>query len=333
MHQTSYETTIGSSLVVKPVERAIKEACIKDMLYNQHLDLITTLEIRPLVVTGQYTSESNIPLFAHPLLVTGTQGYSFLCADIRPFIRKDRLDDQWSTIPPIRNTTEYNFAKTRLILNLAWVTGAVRQIQSQFSIAGSVFAGWLSELITRQYALDPRDQTALFCLSYLHYQTLFQDSPQLDDDTVQAAVIHIIKTTPAPGTLVNSLVNEMKSLPLGDLNAYCEAVKTVLQNVRLEKFNPGILVTLTGQSWFGLNAKEILAVCLEHPPTWVSIVYTAIEERTFRNSVIAKLAERYIKGSSRTDFVNSMGLFCDNYIKVDRGQTLRQAIEALEATP
>lgn len=330
--RTSYETTIGSSLVVKPVEKAIKEACIRDMLYNQHLDLITSLDVRPLVVVGHHASESNIPLFAHPLLVPGTQGYTFLCADIRPFIRKDRLDSEWSVTPPIRNMTEYSVAKTRLLLNLAWVTGSAQQLQSQFTLAGSVFAGWLSELITRQYALDPRDQVALFCLSYLYYQTLFQDSSTLTDDTLQAAVIHIIKSTPAPGTLVNSLVTEMQSLPLGDLNSYCEAVKSVLQNVRLEKFNAGVLVTLTGQSWFGLNAREILAVSLEHPPTWCTIVHAALQERTYRNSVLAKLAERYIKGSTRNDYLNAMSLFMDNYLVADERQALRRALEALESS-
>jgi hypothetical protein len=331
--RTSYETTVGSSLVVKPVERAIKEACIKDMLYNQHLDIITTLDIRPLVVTGALTSESNIPLYAHPLLVTGTRGYDFLCADIRPFVRKDRLDDAWSPTPAIRNVTEYSFAKTRLVLNLAWLTGGARPMQNQFTGAATVYAGWLSELISRQYALDPRDQVALFCLSYMHYQSLFQESPQLDDDTAQAAVIHIIKATPAPGTLVNSLVSEIKSMPLGTLDLYCEAVKNLLQNIRLEKFNAGILITLTGQSWFGLNAKEILAIALEHPPTWTTIVYHALQERTYRNSVIAKLAERYIKGSSRTDFINAMALFQDNYLEADKshGTARSSALEALAA--
>lgn len=333
-YRTSYETTIGSSLVVKPIEKAVVEACIRDMLYNQHLNIINTLDVRPIVVMGLYASESNIPLFAHPLYLPNVQGYQFLCLDIRPFVRKERLEvDDWSKIPPIRNTTEYQFARDRFILNLAWLTGATHQLQSQFPLAGTVFAGWLSELISRQYALDPRDQVALFCLSYLHYQSLFQESPDLDEETRQAAVIHIIKTTPAPGALIRECVDGIlsKGYALGTINGYCDAVRDYLQNVRLEKFSAGVLVTLTGQSWFGLNAKEILAVALEHPPTWMAIVYTALQERTFRNSNIAKLAERYIKGTVRTDYINAMSLLLDNYVEADRRGLINRALEALEA--
>jgi hypothetical protein len=97
-----------------------------------------------------------------------------------------------------------------------------------------------------------------------------------------------------------------------------------------------MLITLTGQSWFGLNAKEILAIALEHPPTWTTIVHHALQERTYRNSVIAKLAERYIKGSNRTDFINAMALFQDNYLEVshtngDRSSQIQRALEELAA--
>jgi len=74
-------------------------------------------------------------------------------------------------------------------------------------------------------------------------------------------------------------------------------IKAVVQNVRLNSFNLVGLLTLIKNSWFGERARVLLSVAIEHPPTWAAIVYEAVNERTFRNSLIAKIAERLGKRS------------------------------------
>jgi hypothetical protein len=63
------------------------------------------------------------------------------------------------------------------------------------------------------------------------------------------------------------------------------------------------LFTVLGGTWFGANAKELVAVALEHPPTWISILLAAFTERSFRNSQLGKLAERGSNKKTGEDFV------------------------------
>jgi hypothetical protein len=65
------------------------------------------------------------------------------------------------------------------------------------------------------------------------------------------------------------------------------------------------LLTIVRNSWFGTNAKDYIAVALEHPPTWMAIVYTAIVERTYKNSMIYRVAEKAGKRGGAEEFIKN----------------------------
>ena len=71
-------------------------------------------------------------------------------------------------------------------------------------------------------------------------------------------------------------------------------------------------------SWFGSNAKEILAVALEHPPTWYAIVFSSLEERTYKNSMIARVAERFGKGGAWVDFKNAYSELIKRHVQQEQ---------------
>ena len=301
IYQSSYDTTIGVGMVTKQIEHAIKESFIKDVLYNRHLDLITSLEYKPVFITGEMSSESNIPFFIHPLKVENVKGVNFLCCDIRPFVRSNG-GNSWNEVD-VRNATEFQFAKNRMILNLAWLTGEVNQMRLNLSFAGTVFAAWLSESISKRFALDPKDQMILSIISHFYYQSLFYTEDQFEEDMLQKFAVHTIKATRAPSQLVFEVFD--KILRMRNLADYCENVRTILENIRLKDLNEGLLITMVGNTWFGLNFKEILAVAMEHPPTWIAIVAASLYERTYKNSQIARISERYAKGGAGIEFLKS----------------------------
>jgi hypothetical protein len=72
------------------------------------------------------------------------------------------------------------------------------------------------------------------------------------------------------------------------------------------------LITILKSSWFGNNAAELLAVSLEHPPTWVSLVYTSLSERSFKNANLSKIVERYGKNNADNEFTRSFVSLVDS---------------------
>lgn len=298
---TGYDTTIGTAIVTKTIEMAIQKALIQDLIFQSSLDLSRNLEIKPVFVTGLYHSESSIPFFNHPLLVKNSKGIVFLCTDVRPYINPN-TSTEGNLVA--RNYSEFNFVKTKAELNLAWLTEGQSQVKNNLGFAGVVFANWLSDVISKRFALDPRDQMLLAIVSHYYYQSLFYTEDRFDEDVLHKFAVHTINATKANSAMVFEVFDKIgKMQNIADL---CENIKAVLGNVRLQDLNVGLLITIVGMSWYGVNASENLAVALEHPPTWNAIVYSAVQDRSYKNSNIARVAERFSRGGVANDYIRNV---------------------------
>jgi hypothetical protein len=304
---TAYDTTVGSSLNMSKTISAIKQAFVQDILYSSNLDLISSLKYVPVFVSGRGTSESNIPLFAHPIVFEHS-GHSYIVSDIRPVV-KVNSDSEYGF--DIRNKIDFDFIKYRLIMNLIWLNDGAMSLKNDLGLAGVVFAAWMSDSIGRRFGLDPRDQLLLMIVSHYYYQSLFYN--EINEDIKQTFAVHTIKATRAPSELVLDIFDRIGEM--GSIADYCNNVKAVVENIRLKDLNAGLVITLMGNSWFGLNSKEVLAVAIEHPPTWVSLVYTVLKEKTYRNSQLARVAERYTKKSLASDYNQAFENMVENLIK------------------
>lgn len=318
----SYQTTVGSISVTKQIEHAIKEAIIKDNINIVNLDVNNKQEYKPIFITGAYSSENDIPLFTHPIMIN-FKNVNYVCTDVRLYVTKNAPIDEINN--NVKNRTEFNFAKSRGILNLVWLNNGVNSIKNSLGFAGTVFSAWLSETISKTYALDFKDQTVLAIITSLYYQSLFIDGSELDDDTKQRLAVHTIKATKAPAQMVFEVFDKIKSF--SSIEDYCSTVKEVLENVRMKDFNLAMLLTIVRNSWYGTNSKEIISVALEHPPTWCAIVYTALNERTFKNSMIYRIAERFGKRGASDEFVDSYVTLVKDYtVAVESFEPIREFV-------
>lgn len=311
----SYETTVGSAFVTKNIVTAIKQAIIHDNVSSVDLNVRSYGITKPAFITGVFSSESDIPLFTHPITVITDKKEKYLFTDLRLFLKKDALLEDIEK--GIKNLTEYNFAKSRGILNLLWLNDGVDHLRLNFAFASKVFSYWLAETISKTYSLDFKDQTIINIISSVYYQSLFMEEDTFDEATKQKMAVHTINATQAPSDLVFGVLDNVTRIH--DIKDYCELVKTVSENIRLKDFNLAALLTILRNSWYGTNAKEIVSVALEHPPTWIAVVYVALSERTYRNSLIYKIAERVGKRGLADEFmVNYKHLIQDNLVDTRR---------------
>lgn len=308
----SYDTTMGMVHVTKTIVNAIKESFIKDALYSVNLNVQDKGIFRPVFITGTRNSESDIPLFTHPIKVFESAERQYLCTDLRFFIRsagnRDTPTDKIEDL--VKNRTEYNFAKSRAILNLIWMDEGQTQLKNNLQFGGVVFCNWLAEIISKNFALDYKDQLTIAIVASFYYQSLFSENTVFDEDSKQKMAIHTIKATKAQPELVFQVFDKIGEIK--GIEDFCKNVISVTENIRLEKFNLALLLTIVKNSWYGTNAKEIITVALEHPPTWLAVVYTALQEKTFKSSMIYRVAERFGKRGGADEFTN-------NYVSLIKG--------------
>ena len=289
----AYATTIGSASITKNIETSIKEAIIKNNFNVTNLGLTKDSNLVPYFITGSLLGESEIPPFTHSITVPNFKGCTYDCTDMRLYISPEGK---------IKNKTECNFAKSRAVLNFIWQSAGPGPFKSSFQFAGGVFAQWISNAIANTFALDFKDKITLAVAASYYYQTLFYND-EITDSVMQKIAIHTINATKTNSQMVLEIFDRLQELgPIENISKFCSILPDLLENVRLNGFNLAGLLTVIRNSWYEVNAKEILSVALEHPPTWIAIVYTALAEKTYSTSTITKIAEKLNKVNSVNEF-------------------------------
>lgn len=298
VYLSSYDTTVGSGMNLSTVVHSIKECLIQ--AYPNPLDVKPQGDIKPYFIIGSDSCESNVPNFVHPLHLQSVHKDKFICMDVRNFVRLNPSIEQGFII---KNQTEFDLAKTRLVMNLLWLTQSKNYLRDLSFVPSAVFSSLISESLAKRFALDAKDQLTLAVLANVYYQFLFKEAgKEFTEEEKQKITTVTIKATKAPANFVFQIIDKIE--PINNIEEFCSVCKEVLQNVRIENLNAGLLITILSNTWF-TSGKEIVAVGLEHPPTWVSIVYAALNDKGYKNSVISKIAERYLGNKGGSDFIKS----------------------------
>lgn len=320
---TAYDTTVGKGFPTIKIISALEEAVIKNSFHTGMNVFTNSLDDSTggYLMSNQFPEFSDVPYFTHPVLLDlkkinkdQLQYEKLFVTDVRSFAIVDHKDFHGNFI--VRNKMEFDLAKIRTALNIVWVADSPLRLRDLSFVPASIYSSWISEAVSRRFALDPKDQLMLSILSCIFYYSLFIEQDKFEDTEKMRIVGAVSKATKASMKDVSDVIEQIESL--NGIKDFVKTVKAVLQNTRLDDFNEGILVSVLNTSWFGTNAKEMLSVAIEHPPTWLAIVYSSFVERSFRNSAIAKISERYALNKGQNDFVRSIVSTVKSYLADDQ---------------
>ena len=246
------------------------------------------------------------------MLLEDLHKQKYLCIDVRQFVKNSRDNNNNIGIFNIKNESEFNLSRDRLALNLIWLTQRPETIRDISYLPNAIFSSWISEGIANRFSLDPKDQMTLAIIASFYYQSLFTEFNTFIEEDRQKFVTSIIKATRAPAKMVFEVTDKIDKI--SNINDFCSICKGILENPRIENLNAGILITILGGSWFGMSAKELLAVALEHPPSWIALVNSALTERTYRKSLLSRISERYAGNKGGNDFIKAFESLVDTVI-------------------
>ena len=300
----AYQTTLGSRISTDKIQDAIAESLVRDNLLAVSLDLKNTGDVRPIFITSLHDSEENIKLFAHPYYFKSRDGTEILATDMRLYFKKRMFDGTLASLPSsILSLVEYNFTRSRVIFNLEWLEGDVQGLKNSYYFATAMFGRWIADILSRAYALDARDQIIIAIAASYYYQALFTDDTSFDEETLHKWQIHTTKCFNVEATLVKQVFSKMPKITGAE--SLVEAIRFSTENVRLKDLSIVSLLTNLKNSWYGNNSKEIIAVAVEHPPTWMAIVYAAMHDRSYRSTLVSKISERVGKRGVSEEYIQN----------------------------
>jgi len=306
---TPYETTLGKAWRTNDIENKLQRTSVHLNSTNPVLGVHNLGYIYPRFITGTSIYDEDIPLFNHPLIVKDSKDYlkQWVCSDIRPFVSVIKDDTgQGENTFRIKNKSDVEFIKLRTILTMYWLNRDYHTIRLQTVYAATIFANWLSDSIGNYYSLDAKDKLLLTVVSFVFYQCQFDDSG--DWDSIKDTIVgNAVSQLNLPANQLYDLIDNMRYMK--NTADYVEQVKHILENVRLNKFDSGILYTIIGHTWFGgFKPKENIVTALEHPPTWITITYMAYKDQTYRNAAISRLLARFTRNQVADTFAKNVEL-------------------------
>lgn len=291
--QTAYNTTAHMGDKMQTILGQITKAMVTGSLKIRNIGLSNSGQtVRVGLVEGGSVASDTIPYFNHPVFVSDPSDHSkepVVFVDVRNFGMYNKPQQKFI----VRNTTEYNWSIQRAVLNYIWAYGRKESLRDLSLLPAAAYSSLIAESVGRRYALDMAQQTTLQVLACYHYYCLFTDAKEWDETDYNRVVGAIARCTKVQAEFIYKTLHETPIIHT--LVDFCKLAREKTESVSLEGFDVGILFSITGGNWFGTNARDLMAVALEHPPTWVMIVYGGVTEATFKRSALAKLMERLAK--------------------------------------
>lgn len=239
------------------------------------------------LVVGAKDAVTEIPPFAHPIEFESVEGKKYLAIDIRPFsaLRKSTEDE-----PSIRNRSEYSLAGARALLQEAWNEGHYDELRNVSPVGAAVFARWLPESLARQFGLDPLVQMKLAVVTAYYYLCLFEPDTTVPNKERSRFITQAARAVNTTYETAEEILEGIGHI--GTLKEYCNTIKEANFSVRLERFEPAVVLQLVSGSWFGNQSRELVGVALEHPPTFLALLHSAIVDRGFYKTRLSELVNR-----------------------------------------
>lgn len=251
------------------------------------------IKLNPVILYGLSDVEKEITPFNHPLI---NKENKWIALDLRNIVKLTSDKENYE----IRNESEYSLAIQRFILSGMWVIGKQSSLYG-LSFPHFVFANWLSENLTKKFGLDLNNQIQLRVLALIYYSKLFTNEYTSDD--FNKLIIRLKEDI-----LVPKLIEEVyeKIDQLENIEDFCKACYTVTGNIRLKNLDTNVLINILANNWIGLNGKELVILSLEHPPTWISLVFSALTQRSFSKNFIGNIVEKLNKKGKGEEFLKSL---------------------------
>jgi len=303
IYKTAYDTFACHTFVMSRVKHALDAVYHTGQLQNIPRSSAYQLQ-------GGFPLANEVPAFAHPIQLDKGHDHDEVAPvamDARAFGKYDSHVGGFV----VRNKTEYDFLVLRTRLTNCWVREAPSLLLNVGTLAMKMYAQWIEQNVSKKFLLDPREQLVFRIYAAFFYWSLFQEHDHpLSAVDKHRAMATILKSTGAVAKEVTEVVEHFEK-PINGIEEFCELASEVVSSIRLKALNVGVLYAILGNTWFNSNGKEIVAVALEHPPTWIAMITMASQDRSYKNSAVNHLLEKVDRRDKGVSFMRAVTVALD----------------------
>lgn len=298
MYNSPYDTSTGRQHDVEDIITAVDIMKNNGTLVSGLVDSNPNIYAIVLAPSGSSYDSSvdasaDIQLLPHPITIRSRLDKTvFTVVDLRAYSRAITASNDGRFIMPITGAVPFNLMRARL--QQSWVEKGPAGLDEIKRYPMNIFSGWITALVDRKLTISD-DEAYRRCriISALWFESQFaQVAPnrlQLSQQQIADIALYISQVTGVDyETCINTVEAVGKYIPT--IDDFLAALHNHGSSIRYKQLTKPIFLTLMVTSWFGTSlVREVVAVGLEYPPTFVAMVWAALTERTYRETPIGRL--------------------------------------------
>jgi hypothetical protein len=306
-----YEATLGRLFKPDEYTRSVRRGII-DLPLSPVVAADGSLIQNAFFVTPQPEHEDVVNF--KEFINLGTEDKPQLVIDARQYMKYDER----SGVTRTYLTNDWQLQVVRMAMTLALMREGTAAFSRLTDLPARVFIDWVAGRMVSEYKLRPASEMLVRIIVATYYQSLIMpEIVEPGEERLKAAPI-IARLSYAPITTVLELLDSESSEAIGPLknaNDLAVALSEHSRALTIGKIKFADLHHILKSTWFGTNSTELVGIGIEHLPTWIAVLYTAVTDKSFRKSKITELAEKVDRGALTRQFINLVNIEIDKASK------------------
>ena len=295
-----YETTIGSKFNTDRSQTAIRQSLGLNYPWMKINEANKTVFIYPNPV---------VPTFSHPLTIETVKGLTYTFCDLSSFIR-ERQEGEYA----VANKPLFSLQTIRTVLTADLINNGTRSIKSLSPNVVKTYVDLITYSLSMAFSLNNEEVLALRALSGWMYYSMLHNDPFAGELEFDALVAKLAREINIPSSFLYRYLDQEFYKNVGD---FLEKIRQKISNPAVQKINEGLFYTVIAKNlnanvWIGLEKQEILAMSVEHIPTFVATLVICLSEQVFKNAGLTKMALRNFT-RDKANFILAVNSIVNDY--------------------
>lgn len=295
-----YETTIGSKFNTDRSQAAIRQSLGLNYPWMKINEANKTVFIYPNPV---------VPTFSHPLTIETVKGLTYTFCDLSSFIR-ERQEGEYV----VANKPLFSLQTIRTVLTADLINNGTRSIKSLSPNVVKTYVDLITSSLSMAFSLNNEEVLALRALSGWMYYSMLHSDPYAGELEFDALVAKLAREINIPSSFLYRYLDQEFYKNVGD---FLEKIRQKISNPAVQKINEGLFYTVIAKNlnanvWIGLEKQEILAMSVEHIPTFVATLVICLSEQVFKNAGLTKMALRNFT-RDKANFILAVNSIVNDY--------------------
>lgn len=295
-----YETTIGSKFNTDRSQTAIRQSLGLNYPWMKINEANKTVFIYPNPV---------VPTFSHPLTIETVKELTYTFCDLSSFIR-ERQEGEYT----VANKPLFSLQTIRTVLTADLINNGTRSIKSLSPNVVKTYVDLITSSLSMAFSLNNEEVLALRALSGWMYYSMLHNDPFAGELEFDALVAKLAREINIPSSFLYRYLDQEFYKNVGD---FLEKIRQKISNPAVQKINEGLFYTVIAKNlnanvWIGLEKQEILAMSVEHIPTFVATLVICLSEQVFKNAGLTKMALRNFT-RDKANFILAVNSIVNDY--------------------